>query len=192
MNLIKILALFLVLGGCASIPNSFSSLEDKTFIHKNSDTRFPIQIGEFKRVEPREYLPDGSNISVGYNLRTSNYITATIYIYAQEQQGNKTDLDSELTAVLGAIQYYNPDYEIIEEMKISKEINGELVTGKFLSIEYTGQGNSKRETLTYLYDYKGWFVKYRITYPMTSSNSRNIIEDFLSMLDWPKIQHNRI
>jgi hypothetical protein len=154
-----------------------------TLTHINSGFVFPFKVADFEGGEDvKQYNPYGTDVSVPYNLiREGFFVAATVYIYAapapapgrtagdvlnEHFEGLKTEI---LATYKGSLS---------SEDKIT--LNGLAGRKALFRIELKGDTESE----LYLFIHKGWFIKYRISYPAKSAIlARQEVSKFINALN---------
>jgi len=178
-----VLVLVLLASPCSANEVLVFDKSTNTLKHVNSGFVFPFMVGDFAGGDDiRQYDASGNDISVPYNLiRGNDFIAVTVYVYAVPSPApgrNTNDILNEhfedikkeiLTTYKGSLS---------SEDKI--KIKGMAGRKAAFKIEFMGDTESE----LYLFIYKGWFIKYRISYPGKSASfARPEITKFINSLD---------
>lgn len=165
-------------GVAPKVPASFKKTSGNGITHINSQTEFPLQIGNFLRKERDlvQYDKSGNNVSVGYNLYGASYsITLTQYIYPNV---TKEDVKKHMEGIKTAIKIRHNDAKLIEEKKINN--NKYYVSYKYML------NKEWMNTYAYLFIAKDRFVKLRITLPANKQKEGDLeIKKYLEKLPLP-------
>jgi hypothetical protein len=155
-----------------------------TLKHVNSGFVFPYTVGGFAGGDDiRQYDTSGNDVSVPYNLvRGDDFIAVTVYVYSAPAPGpdrNASDILNE--------HFEGLKMEILTTYKgsLSSEdkLNLKGMAGRKAAFKIELMGDTESEL--YLFIYKGWFIKYRISYPGKSAAfARPEISKFMNSLDF--------
>lgn len=185
-----IAALFLL--ACATLPTGFESAEEGVVRHTDSGMEFPPQVSGFDRINPTSYDEVGRNVSVGYVQSRPTHCTITFYIYPAS-----AELEEHIVELKDQIESYYKDAVLVSESETAHEHSGVTYPGKALVYTYEETrrvyvGNAffaytePVESRAYLFIYKDWYMKYRITYPQEFRDEIDIyVSSFMERLVWP-------
>jgi|GEM_PF-5283364 len=176
---------------CASAPvkaNSdvFRYSDNDVIIHTASETLFPVRLAGLQRVQTMVYNANGLDVSANY-LSENPGLLITAYIYPSD--GRRRE---EFASVVNAMKQVNPTLKLIEE-GIS-ESNGQ----EGLRVVYEGistWNNQSQPVYTYavLYEYFGWYVKFRITHPKAElGGAIGALQAFGKAFVFPGVDRRRI
>lgn len=157
--------------------------QNVSLTHVNSGLVFPFRAGGFEAGEGiRQYDSSGNDVSVPYNLTSgSHFIAVTVYVYAISPSPGQASIDETVKQHFESIKA-----EILETYRAALKSEGDFTLkgakGWKAVFEYDLMGATGSEL--YLFARKGWFVKFRISYPAGSAEfARPRIAEFLKELD---------
>ncbi len=161
------------------------------YVHGPSRFEFPETFGAFRRVEINQFHPSGLNIGVGYNLEQADTrVAVTLYVRppARDANGSVLTLASEFELERENILQHHPGATASVPSTPPRTQNGEAARGYATTFRYqhaVDYGREEVETLLYLFEYDGWVVKYRITYPFSQQARANpVSQGFVSSFRW--------
>lgn len=97
------------------------------------------------------------------------------------------DIGKEFSNAKKAIATYHEE-ELIEEKDIKIARLQDSVAGKYASYTLISHPQGEvffQTSYLYIFKYKNWFIKYRITHPNNTNNcSNDIIDEFLTNFTW--------
>ncbi len=188
--LVGVVALFLLT--CATLPVGFESLDEAVVRHTHSGMEFPPKVSGFDRINPTAYDSEGLDVSVGYVLFHPKKCNITFYIYPAT-----AGLEEHVVEIKNQIETYHKDAVLISESETAHEHSGVTHTGKELIYTFreiysvptlfgVGYREQDVESRAYLYVYKDWYMKYRITYSQEFQDEIDIyLSSFMKRLVWP-------
>lgn len=191
IKIFLILALLLAYYGCGPekyyTPHSYIVFDD--FTHKYSGIHFPVRIGSFIRDKITHYDAKGKDIGVAYNITEPDFLAAaTVYVYPAPPVisiGSPKNMVDNLkkkifTQHLEEVKYIiikeHPGAKLISQENIVINKNRKLYTVVFAHYQYS-QIFARREQAVfsdlYLYQDNEWFIKHRVTYPVSQKEFVN-------------------
>ena len=194
------MASLMLIAGCASNNATRPPLADSqqgVFIHEPSHFSFPAVIGRFERDAGIQfYDKTGRDVSVPYLLRLQGAeVDATVYIYPALQADSITPPSGfGQTPEACFTQQYDEVKTVIVTLNRARLLSesdfginrsGMGPAGRKAIFEWNGDGETTLSHL-YLFAHRGWFVKYRFTYPgRYSARIEPEIDRFVSAFEWP-------
>ena len=199
-----ILGCLLLASACLAAEGQLSEPITQTpageFTHSGTEFTFPESIGDFERVEVKQYDKSGKDVSVGYNLDSPDLITATVYVYPGRDVlnlGSDSDVvvatkdfldQQEFEGAKDAILARTPGLTLASEDESFVISSPSEQVGRRAILQ--GQGLIDGvlivlRTEVDLFGFGDWFIKYRFTYPAESSTAPAFILDFMNSLEWP-------
>ncbi len=170
------------------------------FTHSGTEFTFPESIGDFERVEVKQYDKAGKDVSVGYNLDSPDLITATVYVYPGLDAlnlGSGSDVVAATKDLLDQQQFEGAKDAILARtpgLTLASEDESFVISSPSEQVGrraiFQGQGLidgalTVLRTEVDLFGFGDWFIKYRFTYPGESSTAPALIRDFMNSLEWP-------
>lgn len=161
------------------------------YVHGPSGFSFPESFGAFRRVEINQFDSSGMDVGVGYNLeQADSQIALTLYVYprARDANGSILTLESQFEIERTYILQAHPGGKASETWTPTTTQNHEASPGYATTFRYQqlfAYRQQEIESLLYLFDYEGWAVKYRITYPLAQQAKANLVSQvFVSSFIW--------
>jgi hypothetical protein len=187
------LALFLA--GCASTPVGGPGVKPisvtGSYTHAPSRFVFPESFGKFRRVEINQYDSSGNDVGVGYNLDAEGMqVALTLYVYPprRAESGVLLPLQKQFDLELSEIVRGHTAAKSVQTSVAPGTQNEETNSGFMAKLRYTEGFAGQRQSvvsLFYLFEYDGWLVKYRITYPAAQEEKANLVAQvFVSEFRW--------
>ena len=176
--------LLILLSGCTcrtvgAPPAPIQDGSSAGVVKHSSGFRFPVQVGDFTRVDVHKYDPDGEDLSAGYN-HDGLYIAATVFVYPR----NGKSLRSHFNELVPSIASEWPGAIVGVEKAVTLVQVGGSKDGLFQSFEAEQSGMNKVSD-TYLFEKSEYFVKYRLTYPAHNRvQAETAIRKFMKHLTW--------
>lgn len=198
-RVVAILGSALVLATCSSPPSpaprpapGVQSLAIRgDYTHAKSGFVFPETFGTFERVGVSQFDAEGSDIGVGYDLDDGSVLIAlTLYVYppARTTSGDLVQLSEQFDLEKAAVSQAHGGATSSAAWTPPRTQNDESNPGHGIAFRYTEQFGGARQTvesLLYLFEYEGWLVKYRISYPASQAEAANLIAQiFVSGFRW--------
>jgi hypothetical protein len=158
--------------------------------HDPSGFRFPEGFGKFQRVAITQYDEEGRNVSVGYNLDEDLKLVLTLYVRppARSPSGEPLSFEDEFRSEHAAIASHHQVARETAPWEVPTTRNQESSPGRAMGFRYpeTFAGASRDVTsLLYLFQYDGWIVKYRITFPaVQEQNAFLVAQVFVAGFRW--------
>jgi hypothetical protein len=185
-----IAVLFLL--ACETLPAGFESVDEGVIRHTNSGMPFPPRVSGFDRFHPTTYDSEGRDVSVGYAMSQPTHCNITFYIYPAS-----AELEKHAVELKDQIESHHKDAVLVSETKTTHEHSGVIYPG--ILLVYTQEetktvymGNAffastePVESRAYLFIYRDWYMKYRITYPQEFRDQIDIyVSSFMKRLVWP-------
>jgi hypothetical protein len=163
----------------------FSRLNEGALEHKYSGIHFPKKTVNFSRKPIQNFDRAGKNVGVGYTLEKENcHTTFTVYVYPK----NGSNLENEFENVKESIQYIYRDADVVNESNAylfqdSLEVKGLTITYKIPAMYQ--EHKFYLFSQAHLFEHKGNFLKYRITYPeFYKSCTERAVHQLLNQIDW--------
>ena len=161
-----------------------------TYTHAPSGFAFPETFEKFRRVSIIRYDDAGNNIGVGYNLDTPEIgVALTLYVRpaARSESGVLLPLSKQFDIEKYVVAHEHPGARVGPQLTPPKTQNHEPNDGYAIAFRYSQMfdGYVREVTsLLYLFEYDGWLVKYRITYPLSQEAKAAVaaqvfVSDFL-------------
>jgi len=139
------------------------------FTHPASGFAMPEAVGEFKRVAVTQYDEAATNFSAGYNRFDEHGalwpIAATLYVYPVRGSG---DLDERFAAVIEQIERYHGGVE--PDFRESVTLCGGRLVARYAAFgfrELFANVTLPVRSYVLLYRFQDWWVKWRVTMPVT-------------------------
>jgi|GEM_PF-4522567 len=157
--------------------------QGNTLKHVNSGLVFPYTAGGFTAGnDVRAYDLSGNDVSVPYNLiRGNDYVAATVYVYAMPAAPGRNGgeiLNEHFEGLKAEILNAYKGALVSEDKTSLKGMTGRMAVFK---VELMGEIS---ESELYLSSHKGWFIKYRISYPARSASfARPEVSKFVNSLN---------
>jgi len=161
-----------------------------TFVHEPSQFDFPETFGKFRRVAIIQYDNQGFDIGVGYNFDEELEIALTLYVYppGRELSGELIPLARQLELERANILRRHPGARSSSPWTPPRTQNSESLPGHAEAFRYADAfagGRREVTSLLYLFEYDGWVVKYRITFPAAQEEKANLVSQvFVSGFIW--------
>jgi len=193
----------LLVSACRGTDDTLSeplvSTPEGDFIHSGTNIVFPEFVGEFKRVEVAQYDESADDISAGYNLESTDLITATVFIYpgrkvvdlggGDDAIAATKDLleEREFEGAKEAILARTPGLPLVSEDTAFVITNPSEQVGRRAIFEGQGmiEGNMVAlRTEVDLFGLGDWFIKYRFTYSGESPSASAHVLDFMNRWHW--------
>lgn len=182
------------LAGCPSAttvgPAPRTSNPAGTFVHGPSRFEFPETFGKFRRVAITQYDDEGRDIGVGYNLDEDLRIVLTLYVYppGRDASGDLIPLARQFEGERANILRYHIGAQSSAPWTPPQTENEEPSPGHAVAFRYEEDFAGGRNLLTsllYLFEYDGWIVKYRITFPAAQQEEAGLVSEvFVSAFPW--------
>lgn len=185
-----IAVLFLL--ACAMLPAGFESVEERVIRHSLSGMEFPPRVSGFDRINPTTYDDVGQDVSVGYVRFQPTHCNITFYIYPAS-----AELEEHVAELKDVIESHHKDAILVSESETAHTHSGATYSGTLLVYTYEETRKiyvrnaifatiESVESRAYLFIYKDWFMKYRITYPQEFQDEIDIyVSSFMERLVWP-------
>jgi len=185
-----IAALFLL--GCATLPTGFESAEEHVVRHTHSGMEFPPQVSGFYRNFVKTFDEVGRDVAVDYRQSRPERCVITFYIYPAS-----AELEEHIAELKATIESHHQGAILVSESEMTHEHSGVSYPGR--AVVYTYEVMHRHnvagllvksieevESRAYLFVYKDWFMKYRITYPLKFRDEIDIyVDSFVESLVWP-------
>lgn len=144
----------------AALSDSWAEAGGGALLHKQSGAVFPARLSDFSRGEATTFVLDGSDVAMGYDGpggALTIYVTAVPPGQAQE--------DEFRMAAQEALKF-NPGAVVKGAGPVSPWEGGPPPGGLLLTFAYVNpQNKADTASALALFETKGWFVKFRHTYP---------------------------
>lgn len=172
--------------------------ETSVYVHKSLNFVFPGTVGNFERAKPMEYGTSGKEVSVGYGINDPGKRGVVIvYLYPAFEGAS---LDSMQGVILFPALLYNKHFKELKstiskkfsatetsDEEVSLNVGGKTRKGRKASFEWNDNKGRKVLSYLYLFTYKNWFVKYRVTYhEAQKALIQPDVDQFMSQLAWPE------
>jgi hypothetical protein len=178
----------MALSGCPTQPvqpqGTVAVAPDTDYVHAASYMTFPPAVGEFRRVDVRQYDDSGLDVSVGYNAGgAADGIAATVYVYpappivsvgsptsviaAARSTSTEQEFKTRQREIMGA----HPDAKMLSEGDATLRQGSESYVRRKAAFAFE-QGFARKQQRVgselYVFGFVGgeWIVKYRFTYPI--------------------------
>lgn len=185
----------LTLLGCPTVTPNVAGVTpihvQGVYTHEPSGFVLPPSIGSFRRVAINQYDREGLDVSVGYNLdEVDAEVAFTLYVTPPLRlpDGSDSALSQQFEVEIGAIQHHHGGAPVLHRQNTSSEQAGTSATGllaQFRFEEVFGSRQQVVESLLHLFEYDGWRVKYRTTFPLSQREAvAPQLERFLASLQW--------
>ncbi len=184
----------LLLTGCPTLikpagePRSIHA--SGSYTHAASGFTFPESVNRFRRVSI--HVHDASEQAiVGYNVETTDArIALTLYVLParRDPSGVVRDLPTQFELECGNVVQQHAGAVAGERWTPPRTANGEQTPGHAAMFHFSdsfAQEQQQLESLLYLFEFDGWHVKYRITYPYAlRSRAAEEARGFVSSFRW--------
>ena len=141
---------------------------------------FPEKVGDFVRVNVRNYDTKGEDLSAGYN-NDSLFIAATVYVYPRRGESLQAHFKETFEGIVsdrtGAVAGEPKEINLVQ--------NGKSIKGHYgdFSVDENGVRSLSE---THIFQFGTYFVKYRFTYPNDlQAAAKPAISAFMAGLKWP-------
>jgi len=169
-------------------PNAARPQSD-LYIHSASELTFPANIGVFARDEVHHYDDTQANTSVAYKaVRSEKAILVTVYVYpaqysgATHEQALRLELEqikSEMIQVYDIAEFEESEYR-------AEQTIGRVITFQAERELVRGRGTEPVFSVAYLFEYEGWFLKYRATCPVAQGDQVTAeLNRIVATIGWP-------
>lgn len=159
------------------------------YTHAASGVVFPESLGRFRRASIQVYDAFEQAI-VGYNVETADArIAATVYVLPRPRDARLAvrDLATQFDLECDNIIEQHAGATAGERWTPPPTANGETTPGRAAMFHYSevfAQEQRALESLLFLFEFEGWRVKYRITYPFAlrdraAEEARGFVSSFL-------------
>ena len=195
IRILTLVVLVTCIVGCPTARVSISPVQPilatDTYVHAPSGFKFPVHFGKFRRVEINQFDTDGRNIGVGYNLEEADLqIALTLYVKPalRDQTGRTLSLAEMFELEKAEIARFHQGGRLSAAWTPPQTQNREAAPGLATAFQYSQVFAHRTQvvnSLLYLFEYEGWIVKYRITYPAEQEEKANLISQvFVSGFRW--------
>lgn len=167
MRKMPLLVLLLVLTGCPTL----GGVPKGPYVHAPSGFVFPESFGKVRRVSVDRFDATGENVGVGYNLEEpGRQVALTLYVRPplQHEDGRLMALAEQFELERQAVVDHHPSAQSGASEAAPATRNAEPSPGLLAAFRFDevfAYRNQRVDSLLYLFEYEGWFVKYRITHP---------------------------
>jgi hypothetical protein len=143
--------------GSGGVKRPLVQLDSGIIEHVPSSTFLPPKVGEFILVSTKAFDESGEDVGIGYNMLSPVPVALTAYIYPS------IDFSEEYENAKRAISVQRKDAKLVSEKNVElRYLKGACARFEFVDVFF---GSRKTvNSLLYLYETGGWFVKFRITY----------------------------
>ncbi|MBT6117026.1 MAG: tetratricopeptide repeat protein, partial [Rhodospirillaceae bacterium] len=155
--------------------------EGGSLVHKASGAAFPPNLGGFERGEATTFVLDGSDVAVGYDGPGG-----TLTIYVTEIRAGEA-LEPEFRVAAAEALRAKPDAEVKGTGPVPSWPGGPPDGGLLFLFAFTDpQSGAAVASSLMLFETKGWFVKFRHTYPLfAQEEAQAAITAALGGIGWP-------
>jgi hypothetical protein len=159
-------------------------------VHAPSRFEFPPAFGEFQRVEIAQHDAAGPNVGVSYLLDAELKIVLTLYVKRplRARTGEPLSLQNQLQVEEAAILHAHPGATPRAVWTPGRTRNGEPGRGYAQAFRYREHfGGSVRlvTSALYLFEFDGWVVKYRATFPAFQEQPAHaLVQTFVATFPW--------
>jgi hypothetical protein len=159
-------------------------------VHAPSGFEFPATFGEFQRVEITQHDAEGQNVGVGYHLDDEMKIALTVYVKPplSAPTGEPLSLRNQLQVEEAAIAHAHPGVTLRAGWTPRRTRNREPARGYALAFRYQENFAGAPRLVTsvlYLFEFDGWVVKYRATFPAFQEQPAHaLVQTFVATFPW--------
>jgi len=166
--------------------NPFEPLPDGGVRHTFSGFIFPKSIGDFKRIDTKQYNNEGSDVSAGYNALSM--VVATVYAYPAPVDASAAAFAREWTSKRGEVFQVNQGVTALSDTAATVVQGGKEFSGRRALFSFRGNFlGAERELKSQLLVFRDGavFIEYRITYPLDDAEeAEKQIERFIRDWSW--------
>ncbi|MBI5881782.1 MAG: hypothetical protein HZB91_01560 [Elusimicrobia bacterium] len=171
----------------AKEPAFIQGESDQVIVHRRSGFRFPQAVGDYVGVSPTQYDEGGLDVSVGYNHTKLMGLAVTVYVYPDP--GGEAGLSGQYAGCKGEVGAAHQKVETISDETLASAPNGARGQGRkalFTFEDDLGGVKLTSQSELWLFSHKGFFIKFRATYPDTmKAQAHAAVEGLLRDLPWP-------
>lgn len=195
-----------VVTGCASHrepePDTTPELKDiavtGTYVHAASGIAFPETMGRFRRTSVTQFNSSATNVGVNYDIDAhfpypgvpdlQERVSVFVYPPTRAADGSPESLSSEFEHEAALIARIHGDVRVTPPWVPAQTKNHELLPGHAVAYRYTQVFAGRPQTVEsqlYLFEYQGWRIKYRFTYPLSEAKiGRPLSQYFVAFFRW--------
>jgi len=179
--------ILILITSCTRYPSTLISTDYGGLYHKPSGIIFPESIDDFQRGAVLIDYVNSELLTVEYNLIDTNRLTnVSMYLYNQRINGDFTRLDEEYENMKKLTKRLYPYTSHYSEKDTIIFVGDTKYNVKSIELEYMGYPNKEKKSLAYLFTFKGWFIKFGITYNFDSPpNEIDLIYGVLNNMKLP-------
>ncbi len=160
-----------------------------TFTHAGTQITFPTTLAGFHRTELLAYGPTEHNVSVTYESGNPfAHIFITVYVYPRQSQFYPSDLHEQLAQALEQVKRRYPDTADIETGDVILDKDAKAIVGRFAMFQYKrfmNGGNRDVKSAVFLFGTKDWFIKYRVSRPLSQEGfTARKLDRFMDGFRW--------
>ena len=161
-----VLILVISVVSLAQEPPKLQLEPDKPYIHQPTGFVVPASSGEFRRISGYRLDASGSHIVVGYN---SPHVVATLYIVPKGDQTLEQQFDNSKKSVTKV----HPKAKCLSEgtIEIKQDKQAHVFQRAVYELQMSSDDPRMVRSEIYLLEFGEFFLKYRISYPVTVADA---------------------
>jgi hypothetical protein len=158
------------------------------YVHPKSGFVFPEKFGKLERTGVARFDPAGNDVAIGYDVLEGDVqLAATIYVTppARTKDGERLSLEQHFKREAASIMQLQAKSTSSPPWTPKQTKNLEEAPGHAILFRYVASFHGKSqpvESLFQVFEYEGWVVKYRITYPESQSKRANVLAQVLPQI----------
>ncbi|MBI5624672.1 MAG: hypothetical protein HY924_12910 [Elusimicrobia bacterium] len=159
----------------------------QVIVHRHSGFRFPQDVSEYVGVGPTQYDEKGLDVSVGYNHAKLMGLAVTVYVYPDS--GGPGSLAGQYEGCKAEVSGAHASVKVLSEEVLSGAPNGTQTEGRkalFSFEDELGGINLSSLSELWLFSHKGFFIKFRASYPDSMKpHAPQAVVGLIKELSWP-------
>lgn len=169
-------------------PEMKSIVVSGDYVHPKSGFVFPEKFGKLERSGVAQFDASGNDVAIGYDVVEGDVqIAATIYVTppARTTAGERLTLEQHFKLEAASIMQLHAKSSSTPPWTPKQTKNLEQAPGHAILFRYVESfhGESQPvESFLQVFEYEGWVVKYRISYPESQSKRANVLAQVLPQI----------
>lgn len=170
-------------------PPEMKSIEvSGDYVHPKSGFVFPEKFGKLTRTGVAQFDASGNDVAIGYDIVEGDVqLAATIYVTppARNSAGERLSLEEHFKLDAASIMRLQAKSTSTPPWTPKQTKNQEEAPGHAILFRYVASFHGKSQPVEshfQVFEYEGWVVKYRITYPQAQSKRANVLAQVLPQI----------
>lgn len=173
----------------ASDPSALQGAKGKEVSRHESGFAFPKEIGQFRLANVRKFDPAGHDTSYSYH-NVALRALVTIYIHPKSETAPRNGIRDHFADLLADLSKHHPGAKGMVSEAVSVRFRGCKQSGMrviYAEKRYFAGRSEDLHSELYLFAFKDYFVKFRITYAKGNAKKcQEAVSKLMESIAWPK------